>query len=731
MLKVAKYVVFGFICALYPFFCGAEELSAVWERTNPGGGGAWDTIGAGPTGIIIAGSDLSGAYRSLDGGRTWDVIGAARGLTVTDVCGVGFDPADPSIIYLGTEEGLFRSADSGETFTQVLGHGYITDIAFSPSDPQVGYAAHHSRYDLPDGTVYRSTDRGRTWRRVSGPSLPRGLHILELFTDPRNGKVVYALTGEGRFACGPAALFVSRDGGASWRRVGAELGQIAHAVLDPRDPDVLYVTTYGDVWDSGYRCVHDDPRGGWLYRGRYTGGKWKWERLTQDLGSRNLWVWPDADDAHALRVIDMDWPEIWESTDGGRAWTWIGDKEEWDPGWTGVEFAYGTSFNGDAKTLAFDPSDPDALLWADSQFLWATRDDGRTFGPLHTDEVSPGRWRSRGADNIVTFGLALSADSTHVYLAMPDLGCFRSPDGGESWVNCNDPRFVGTWDGYGGNSMTVAADPTRPSVVWITQAEEIVGSPHTLLRSTDYGASWEAVGEGLPDGIPSGLSVDPGSPVHRRILFITVNGEVWRSGDDGDTFQLVLRCGGCRYTAVDPHDGSVIYAGGEAGLWRSLHGGYPGTWERIGPPEMRGDLGNEFWESFWAWAGVSSIKPDPLQPGSVYVAVFGEGRGLYRSRDRGNTWEKLSDDRFVRDVAIFPTDPDLILVATGSALYSGGYHPASRGVLLSRDGGYTWKPLNRGLEWPFARALVIDPNSPRTIWLASPGTGYHRITLEP
>lgn len=702
--------------------------SAAWQRTNPGGGGAFNTIGAGPTGIILVASDLSGAYRSLDGGQTWDVIGSSRGLTVTHVSGVGFDPVDPAVLYLGTEEGIFRSADYGDTWTPVLTHGYITDIKIAPSDPDVGYAAHHSRFDVADGTIYKTTDRGMTWERVSGPSLPGGLHILELIVDWEDEDVLYLLAGEGRFACGPAVVYESNDGGATWARIAADLGQIADIALDPNDSNALYLTTYGDVWDPGYECITDDPDGGYLYRGAYDGG-WTWEQWTDedDLGSHNLLVWPDADDRHAVRVIDIDYPEIWETTDGGVTWQWLGSKEDWGLGWTSVDFAYGTSFNGDAKTLGVDLSDPDALLWADSQFVWASRDDGRSFGPIYTNEVAPGKWQSRGVDNIVTFGLALSADSTHVYLAMPDLGCFRSDDGGETWQNCNDPDYVGTWEGVGGNSMTVAADPTRPNVVWITQAEEI-DFPHTLLRSDDYGVTWTPANTGLPDGIPSGLSVDPHSPTDQRTLFITVNGDVYRSLDDGNTWSLVLDCDGCRYTAVDAHDGDLVYAGGEAGFWRSTEGGAPGTWEQTGLPEMRGSLGGEFWDTYWE--GVAAIRPDPSNPNWVYVAVFGEERGLYRSPDGGRTWEHLLTDDYLRDVAVSPTDPDLLFVASSSALYSGGYDPASRGVLFSSDGGQTWSPFNDGLPWPFANVLVVDPNPPHTLWLGSPGTGYYwRILL--
>jgi photosystem II stability/assembly factor-like uncharacterized protein len=703
--------------------------SPPWLKTNPGGGGAFNTISAGPTGIILAASDLSGAYRSRDGGQTWDVIGSFRGLTSTHVSGLGFDPLDPAILYLGTETGIFRSDDGGDTFEQVLDHGYITDIAIAPGNPHVGYAAHHSQYNVADGAVYKTTDRGLTWTRVSTSSLPGNLHILKLIVDREDEDVLYLLAGEGRFACGPAVLYESADGGLTWRRIAADLGQIADVALDPNDANTLYLTTYGDVWDPGYECVTDDPNGGYLYRGRFDGA-WTWAQWSHedDLGRRNLLIWPDADDQHALRVIDIDYAEIRETTDGGATWQWLSSKEDWDPGWTSVDFAYGTSFNGDAKTLGLDLSDPDALLWADSQFLWATRDDGRTFAPLHTDEIAPGRWQSRGVDNIVPFDLALNADSTHVYLALADLGCFRSDDGGATWQNCNDPDYVGTWEGNGGNSMTVAADPARPNVVWITQANEIEGSPHTLLRSEDYGVTWRPANNGLPDGIPSGLSVDPHSPTGERTLFITVDGDVYRSTDDGATWALVLDCNGCRYTAVDPFDGSLVYAGGEAGFWRSIEGGDSGTWQQTGLPEMRGARGGEFWDVYY-WAGVAAIRPDPMRRGWIYVAVFGDNRGLYRSQDAGLTWEHLLTNDFLRDVALSPTDPGLLFVASGSALSSGGYDPASQGVLLSADGGQTWTPFNEGLAWPFANVLLVDPNPPHTLWLGSPGTGYYHHPL--
>jgi len=204
---------------------------------------------------------------------------------------------------------------------------------------------------------------------------------------------------------------------------------------------------------------------------------------------------------------------------------------------------------------------------------------------------------------------------------------------------------------------------------------------------------------------------------------------VYRSQDDGLTWGRVLACGGCRTTAVDPNRPGLVYAGGEAGLWRSRQNGAPNTWEPIGPPDMAGQRGGAFWDV--DWEGVASIRPDPNQPGRVYVAVFGQGRGLYRSDDAGQTWAHLLTDAYLWDVAPVPGRPGYLLAASSSARYSGGYDPASQGLRVSADGGQTWKKPDIGLPWPFVTGLwvVSRPNS--VLWLASPGTGFYVGPLPP
>lgn len=696
----------------------AEAPTLRWTRTNPGGGGAFATARAGPSGIIIAASDLSGAYRSLDRGQTWDVIGAYRGLTSTHVSGIGFDPLDADILYLGTDDGLFRSQDAGATVRQVLTGGYITAVEIAAGEPRVGYAAYHPAWDSADGQVYRSDDRGLTWRRVSA-DLPPGLRILKLIVNPQNPDMLYLLSGEGRFAAGPRAAFRSVDGGVHWVQIGATSGDVMDIALWHANPAIMYLTAYNvepDLYGHLYRS--EDGGDSWTEVARRTG---------------ILWLHPARPDL--IRLIDVryqfPWDErngVWESADGGLTWRQVSGVEGWDTGWSRAYFAYGESFNGDARTLGTDLSDPETLLWANGQWVFATFDGGRHFQNLFTDEVGPGRWRSRGLDNVVMFDFAISeANPDDIYLGYFDIGCWRSRDGGASWQNCNDPAYTGDWEGEGGNTTTLAADPTRIGIVWTAQAASW-DEPGTLLRSADAGQTWEYADHGLPDAPLLGLAVDRTSPTDRRTLFLTADGDVYVSHDDGYHWQPAFACDGCRVTAVDHFDGSLVYAGGESGLWRSRAGGMPGTWEAIGPPEMTGTVSGEPW--VWGWEGVSAITPDPHRSGQVYAAVRGAGRGLYHSQDGGNSWEKLLNDHYMQDVALSPQSPGMILATSSSATMAGGYAPDSQGVLLSTDGGQSWRVINEGMAWPFAGPAAFDPGNPAHVFVGSPGTGFqHRLLL--
>ncbi len=696
----------------------APALAGPWTGISPGGGGAFTTIGAGPTGTLICGADLSGAYRSLDRGLTWDRIGADRGLKRTHVCVVSFDPLDPQVIHLGTEVGIYRSGDGGATFQQVLASGYIGAIAAARSDPAIVYATYHPLWNTPASDIYKSTDRGQSWAPVAS-ALPAGLRLLKLIVSPLDPNTLYAVSGEDLFVSGTPAVYRSTNGGVSWSRIGGSLGNLWDLGVDPVTPGTLYVTGYTGAPPTNWSgSIYKSTDGGdtWVQKAAHTGA-----------------IMVKRDQPQVLRVIDVRRKSfesesgVWESLDGGETWLRKSTMAGWDAGWQEIDWAYGGSAYGMPKVLGEDLSDPNAIFWVSWQFAFASLNGGASFADLNTTQVLPGRWRSRGLDNITLTSVAFSeAAPAQVYLGFHDIGLWRSLDGGASWQSGNPPTLTGTWAGHGGNTSTILADPSRPAVVWATfggQADSL-----TLARSALAGASdsW-VLATGLPHGNLRGLSLDRGAPAANRTLFITANGDVYRSQDDGAAWTLVLDRDSCRATAVDRFDRTLVYAGGEGGLWRSLAGGAPGSWSRIGPPEMSGENLKTLAEE--RWDGLHQIVPDPGRPGWAYVAAHGPGRGLYRTTDRGVTWTKLRNATYMRDVAPDPVDPDILYAAASRAFKTGSSVTGSEGIVRSADGGQTWTSLNDGLAWPFAARIAIDPSNRNRLILGSPGSGFFERTL--
>ncbi len=699
-----------------------------WVRTNPGGGGAFSTVGASASGIIIAGSDLSGAYRSTDGGLTWDIIGLNKGMTETHVSGVGFHRTDGNTLYIGTENGIFRSTDGGNSVSHVLVGGYITDIEFGTNAPNTGYATYHPTYDSDDGTVYRSTDNGVTWSQ-SSVDLPAGIRILKIVVNPSNADTVYILTGKGRFACGPADVFRSADGGVSWSNLTTGLQEVLDLAIDPSSPQELFITTMNANCGAQYYWTDLD---GDLYHSTDGGTSWG-----SSIYSQSGIIWVDTNNSSNIRLIDPREPYpwvatsgTWTSSDGGNTFSQTGDVNNWDIFFnSGVFHCYGASFNGICKTLGEDLSNPNQYYWVTSQWIFKTTDNGTLFNNIFTDEVTPQWWQSRGFDNVNMLDVSISpADANIIYAAYFDIGLWRSLDKGASWQSCNDDVYSGNWSGDGGNCVTVLADPERSHVVWASQSENQSGQPPTyLLKNMNTGDrdSWVLSNAGLPDEEVMGLSLDVNSSMTNRTLFVTAQGDVYKSTDDGATWTMVLNCGGCRFTAVDFFDADLIYAGGDAGLWVSEDGGT--SWSDKSDPEMPASSGVAFWD--YNYDGVFDVTTDPANADRVYVTAFGNGKGLFKSTDRGASWEKILTDDFMRKVAIVPMYPDLIYATSSSALKSGGYHPNSMGVLFSDDGGQNWAQENQNMAYPFAMPVAVDHTGAPTVFVGSPGTGFQKADI--
>lgn len=288
-------------------------------------------------------------------------------------------------------------------------------------------------------------------------------------------------------------------------------------------------------------------------------------------------------------------------------------------------------------------------------------------------------------------------------------GVWKTTDAGQTWHNVSDGFF-------GGSVGAVATAPSDPNTVYAGGGEQTwrgnVSSGDGIWKSTDGGATWTFCG--LPDSRHVGrIRVHP---QHPEIVFAAAMGHVsgpndergvFRSKDGGKTWQRVLFAN-ADAGAVDlcfGADPAVVYAttwrairrpwgfesGGEgSGMWKSTDGG--DTWAPLHdkPGLPKGPL------------GIVCVATTPAAPQRVYAMVEAEDGGLFRSDDAGATWTKQNDERSLRQrawyfsrLAVDPKNADVVYVLNVE------FH-------RSTDGGKTFHGI--GVPHGDNHDLWIDPN---------------------
>lgn len=575
----------------------------------------------------------------------WRSIGPYRGGRAVVAAGV---PDDPYIYYLGTAGGgLLKSTDGGKTWINIS-DGYfhssgVGAIAVAPSDPNViyvGMGETNIRGNITPGDgVYKSTDAGKTWVNIG---LDSTHFISKIIVDPRDPDHVYVAALGHVFKDNPQrGVYRSEDGGKTWEKVlyhDEKTGAIDLA-MDPNNPRVLYAA----MWQA-YRAPWGLSSGGpgsGIYKS--TDGGDTWQDLTKNpglprgiLGKIGLAV--SHDNATVWAMVEAHHGGLFRSDDGGKTWRLVNDNHK-----ITLRPWYYTK-------IFVDPNNDNVLYTVDEDF-WKSIDGGKTF---HAIETPHG-------------------------------------DNHDLWINPNNSKImIETNDG--GGTVTFNGGKT-----WTAQDQNIAQFYH--------------------------VSVDNRFPY-----------QIYGAQQDFSALTIKSRTKGYAITSDDWY----AVAGGESGyVWPkpdqptiTFGGGYEGDMERynevtkegfnIAPwPEDMDGYGAVSYKYRFKWT--FPIMFSPFNPDAIYVG----SQYVLKSTDEGNTWHRISpdltrDDKTKQQASGGPITTDETGTENYDTIFSLAESPVQRGVLwagsddglihISMDDGQTWKDVTPRDMLDWSMVSMIEPS---------------------
>jgi photosystem II stability/assembly factor-like uncharacterized protein len=665
-----------------------------------------------PVDVNVMYAYASGLWRSTDGGDSWNLV-YPKPENVRDIIvngdhgdwsfalredGAGqmramaIDPADPRVLYAlistGRQMRLFKSSDSGKTWTDLRGLANGGQKIYvdprSPKDDRTMYVIGESSVSV--------REKGK-WTDHEAPQGVEHFGDASLGFPADGGRaVIYAVsaaTWRGQKLIG--GILVSRDGGESWvmctddfakevKKPATSAPSFRAIATCLTQPDIAYVSYKNLRGDEDYFGVAKTSDGGrtWVLAVKNTAEKPS----------------PNEKDAH----MDVYWGPSW------------GDYP-----------AY----------LVVAPDDPNLCYGTDDGRTMRTTDGLKTWVGVYSKKLGNG-WSTTGLDVTTCYGVHRDPhDTLRLFISYTDIGLWRSEDGGTSWVHSTDGLPREWWN----TTYWLEFDPDVKRRCWAG-----VGANHDLPRpkmwrnmpdvshyrggvviSTDGGRTWEKVA-GMSQTDVTHIVVDRKSPADRRVLYAAGFGTgVWKSTDCGRTWtlkrqglpgkepfawRLAMDSKGVLYVilARRSDDGSF---GNEldGALYRSADGAE--SWERVKlPPGVNGPNG---------------LSIDPDDPGRMVLAVWGrqtsgEARkgaadgGIFLTTDGGNTWKNVFNrNQYIYDVTTDPRNPNI--------LYACGFESSA---WRSDDRGKTWYRL-KGFNFKWGHRVIPDPINPEKIFVTTFG----------
>jgi photosystem II stability/assembly factor-like uncharacterized protein len=661
---------------------------------------------------LFVGAASGGVWKSVNGGTTFKPVFDRQ--DVQSIGAVAINPSNPQIAWVGTGEswmrnsvsvgdGIYKSTDGGENWTNVglSDSEHIAKILIDPKDGNTVYACAtgHLWDDNEERGVYKSSDGGKTWKKVlAGTNGSTGCGFIAM--SPQAPKTIFASLWDFRRqgwtfrSGGPGSgLYVSTDGGDHWTELTNGLpekpwGRVAIAVA-PSKPNVVYANI--------------ESKKSALYRSDDGGKTWNREDASRFVIWRpfyfgNLTV--DPQDENKIFKPDLF---LLLSVNGGRSFS-----------------AVSQAAHGDFHDVWIDPNNSNIVYAGDDGGLWRSEDGGTRW--KHQGNLPVSQFYHVSADN---------GDPYHVYGGLQD---------NSSWVG--DSSYPGgvtysRWENmFGGDGFWMFPDSADPTYIYGEAQGGEIGrvnrfthelrsiqplpeygekklrfnwntpihmSPNEkgtvyigaqfLFRSRDHGQSWERISPDLTTNDPEkqkqeesgGVTIDnSAAEMHTSIYSISEspkNGSIiWVGTDDGNL--QITRDGAKTWTNVvgnipelpkfswvstieaSRFDESTAYATfdrhtfGDMKPYAYKTSDYGRTWTML-PVQPSGVRG---------YAHV--IKEDTVDPNLLFL---GTEFGLWISTDDGQRWAPYKGSDFpaaaVRDIAVQPRGSDLVLATHGRGIW--------------------------------------------------------------
>ncbi|MGD8689442.1 MAG: hypothetical protein PVI37_05830 [Gammaproteobacteria bacterium] len=652
---------------------------------------------------------------------------AIAGGRVSSVVGV---PGQPNIMYVGAAGGgVFKSVDGGNSWKAVFtdqATSSIGDITLASGNPDlvwVGTGEPNIRNDITDGHgVYFSPDGGKSWQFKG---LADAGQIGRVVVDPRNrDRVFVAAVGH---AWGPnktRGVFRSTDGGKTWKKVlyVNDTTGASDVVMSPGNPEVLYAT----MWDVRRRpwTLQSGGPGSGIYRS--TDGGDTWQKIEQGLpdsplGRIALAAAP-SNPKHLYALVEAGKGMLWESRDMGDHWTRVSDNHSLDvrPFYFSqirvdprnedhvffLSFRLLASTDGgktvhwadkgvhpDHHALWIDPSDPDHLIQGNDGGAFLSTDGAKSWRFLNNlpieqfymvaaDTRTPYQVCGGLQDNSAWCGpahsLSGSVDGSGWYVATGGDGEYAVPapsnpnivyaDSQNGWiVRLDHSSHLGRYrrpyqkgvEEARPSDLKYRFNWTSPIAVAPDDADEVYLGGNVLFKSTNGGKDWQPI--------------SPDLTRNDKSKQIKAGGPIFHDMSGAETYDTILSI------TLAPTDKKVIWVGTDDGLVQVTRDGGQ-HWSNVadnisGAPD---------------WARVYQIGVSPFDAGTAYVAfdahqLDDRGAYVYKTTDYGKSWTRigagLPDNNPVFVVREDPNHRGLLVAGTDTGLY------------WSADAGRHWSRL--------------------------------------